>query len=89
MEFEKKPIDNMNENNRMPDAINPDRARERRIQDYTSTFGKYPYHAAAMQWVDEIIDPRDTRPMLIQGLRQLSKKKKSERAWKKHGNFPF
>ena len=70
-------------------AINPDRARERRIQDYTSTFGKYPYHAAAMQWVDEIIDPRDTRPMLIQGLRQLSKKKKSERAWKKHGNFPF
>ena len=35
------------------------------------------------------IDPRDTRPMLIKGLRQLAKKQKNDRSWKKHGNIPL
>jgi len=71
------------------DAPNPDELRKERIEQYRGTFGKFPYHAAALQWVDEIIDPRDTRLMLINALRGLANKKKSDRPWKKHGNIPL
>jgi acetyl-CoA carboxylase carboxyltransferase component len=70
-------------------APNPDELRTQRIEQYKATFGKFPYHAAAVQWVEEIIDPRDTRPMLINALRRLAKKQKNDRFWKKHGNIPL
>lgn len=70
-------------------AANPDELRAQRIEEYKATFGKFPYHAAAMQWVDEIIDPRDTRPMLIKALRLLAKKQKIDRPCRKHGNIPL
>ncbi len=70
-------------------AENPDELRAQRIEEYKATFGKFPYHAGAVQWVEDIIDPRDTRPMLIKGLRQLAKKQKNDRSWKKHGNIPL
>jgi acetyl-CoA carboxylase carboxyltransferase component len=70
-------------------APNPDELRAQRIEQYKSTFGKFPYHAAAVQWIEEIIDPRQTRPILIKALRQLAKKQKNDRAWKKHGNIPL
>ena len=70
-------------------APNPDELRTQRIEQYKATFGEFPYHAAAVQWVEEIIDPRDTRPMLINALRGLAKKQKSDRPWKKHGNIPL
>lgn len=68
---------------------NPRELQKQRLEEYKATFGEFPYHAAAMQWVDEIIDPRDTRPMLINALRGLAKKKKDDRPWKKHGNIPL
>ena len=70
-------------------APNPDELRAQRIEEYKSTFGKFPYHAAAMQWVEKIIDPRDTRPMLIDALRRLAEKQKGDRPWKKHGLIPL
>jgi acetyl-CoA carboxylase carboxyltransferase component len=70
-------------------ASNPAELRALRLEQYKATFGKFPYHAAAVQWVEEIIDPRDTRPMLIKALRHLAKKQKNDRAWKKHGNIPL
>ena len=70
-------------------AENPDELRAQRLEQYKATFGKFPYHAAAVQWVDEIIDPRETRPMLIRALRQLAKKKKDDQPWRKHGNIPL
>lgn len=70
-------------------AANPDELRKERIEQFKATFGKFPYHAAAMQWVDEIIDPRDTRRMLINALRGLANKQKNDRPWKKHGNIPL
>lgn len=70
-------------------AENPDELRAQRIEEYKATFGKFPYHAAAMQWVEQIIDPRDTRPMLINALRRLEKKQKNDRPWKKHGLIPL
>jgi len=70
-------------------AENPDDLRKQRLAEYKSTFGEFPYHAAAMQWVDEIIDPRDTRRMLINALRTLDKKKKDDQPWRKHGLIPM
>jgi acetyl-CoA carboxylase carboxyltransferase component len=70
-------------------APNPDEVRKQRIEHYKSTFGEFPYHAAAMQWADEIIDPRDTRPMLISALQGLANKQKGDRPWKKHSNIPL
>jgi propionyl-CoA carboxylase beta chain len=41
-----------------------------------------------MRWIEEIIDPRDTRRILIQALKTF-RVKKDERPWKKHGNIPL
>jgi len=69
-------------------AENPEEVRQRRLDEYNASFGRFPYHAAAMRWVEDIIDPRDTRPLLIQALKVCSNKKE-ERPWKKHGNIPL
>ena len=67
---------------------NASEIREKRIEEYKSTFGKFPYHAAAAQWVEDIIDPRDTRSILIKTLKTLANKTE-ERPWKKHSNIPL
>jgi acetyl-CoA carboxylase carboxyltransferase component len=74
--------------NEIAAAKNPEEVRSRRLAEYKATFGRFPYHAAQMRWVEEIIDPRDTRPMLIQALKTFSHKTE-ERPWKKHGNIPL
>ena len=67
----------------------PDREAEtaRRIAEYTTTFAN-PYAAAARGFVDDVIDPRDTRPRLIDALRSLSTKR-DQNPKKKHGNIPL
>ena len=74
--------------NEIAAAGNPEEVRARRLAEYKATFGRFPYHAAQMRWVEEIIDPRDTRPLLIQALATL-RNKTEERPWKKHGNIPL
>jgi methylmalonyl-CoA decarboxylase subunit alpha len=74
--------------NEIAAAKNPEEVRARRLAEYKSTFGRFPYHAAQMRWVEEIIDPRDTRRILIQALKTFQAKK-DERPWKKHGNIPL
>jgi acetyl-CoA carboxylase carboxyltransferase component len=46
-----------------------------------------PYIAAKNALIDDIIDPRETRPTIIRGLR-MAKDKRIERPWKKHGVMP-
>jgi acetyl-CoA carboxylase carboxyltransferase component len=46
-----------------------------------------PYIAAGNAMIDDIIDPRETRKTIIRGLR-MSKDKKVEKPWKKHGVMP-
>ncbi|MBK5110409.1 MAG: acyl-CoA carboxylase subunit beta [Thermoleophilia bacterium] len=46
-----------------------------------------PYIAAGNAMIDDIIDPRETRPTIINGLR-MSKNKTVDRPWKKHGVMP-
>jgi propionyl-CoA carboxylase beta chain len=69
------------------DAKNPQAAMDERVAEYSEKFAN-PYVAAARGYVDDIIDPRDTRPRLISALESLRTKRDKNPA-KKHGNIPL
>jgi propionyl-CoA carboxylase beta chain len=69
------------------DAPDPAAALDARIAEYREKFA-HPYIAAGRGYLDDIIDPRDTRPRLIEALRALQGKRDSNPA-KKHGNIPL
>ncbi len=57
------------------------------VEEYQRKFGD-PYAAARSGWLDDVIEPAETRKKLIQALRPLM----SKREWvppKKHGNIPL
>ena len=62
-------------------------ATEEREKEYREKFA-HPYQAAARGYVDDIIDPRDTRPRLIDALTTLETKR-DRNPPKKHGNIPL
>src|SRR4051812_8600867 len=62
-------------------------ATDRLIEEYTAKFA-HPYAAAARGYIDDAIDPRDTRPRLIEALRTL-RGKRDRNPPKKHGNIPL
>ncbi|HWZ29499.1 MAG TPA: acyl-CoA carboxylase subunit beta [Gemmatimonadales bacterium] len=62
-------------------------ASEARIQEYRSKFA-HPYQAASRGYVDDVIDPRDTRPRLIDALTALATKR-DKNPPKKHGSIPL
>lgn len=66
---------------------NPELTRAQKIQEYKEKFAN-PYVAASMGMVDDVIDPRETRIKIVQGLEMLRNKKES-RPKKKHGNIPL
>jgi propionyl-CoA carboxylase beta chain len=68
-------------------AGDPATETTRRIDEYTEKFA-HPYTAAARGYIDDVIDPRDTRPRLIDALRTLRTKRDRNPA-KKHGNLPL
>jgi propionyl-CoA carboxylase beta chain len=68
-------------------AADPAQEMQRKIEEYTRTFAN-PYKAAARGFIDDVIDPRDTRPRLIDGLRALAGKRDRNPS-KKHGNIPL
>jgi acetyl-CoA carboxylase carboxyltransferase component len=47
-----------------------------------------PYNAASFGYIDDIIEPRNTRFRIIRALEQLADKK-LENPWKKHDNLPL
>src|SRR5919198_4232130 len=65
----------------------PQKKREGLVQDYRMKFA-HPYAAAARGYIDDVIDPRDTRPRLIDALRTL-RTKRDRNPPKKHGNLPL
>ncbi len=69
------------------DAKDPKGAMDERVSEYSEKFAN-PYVAAARGFVDDIIDPRDTRPRLIDALATL-KTKRDKNPAKKHGNIPL
>ena len=62
-------------------------ASEERTNEYREKFA-HPYQAAARGYLDDIIDPRDTRPRLIEALLTLATKR-AKNPPKKHGNIPL
>jgi propionyl-CoA carboxylase beta chain len=60
---------------------------ERLVAEYEEKFAN-PYEAAARGYIDAIIEPRQTRPRLIAGLRLLSTKR-DRNPPRKHGNIPL
>ncbi len=69
------------------DAPDPQAAMDERVAEYTEKFAN-PYVAASRGYVDDIIDPRDTRPRLIDALETL-RTKRDRNPPKKHGNLPL
>ena len=69
------------------DAEDPDTRREELIADYKERFAN-PYTAAERGYVDDVIEPADTRPRLIKALRMLATKRETIPA-RKHGNIPL
>ena len=68
-------------------AADPAAATARLIEEYTAKFA-HPYAAAARGYIDDVIDPRDTRPRLIDALRTL-RTKRDRNPPRKHGNIPL
>jgi len=64
-----------------------DEATEEKANEYRDKFA-HPYQAAARGYLDDIIDPRDTRPRLIEALTSLAAKR-DRNPPKKHGNIPL
>ncbi len=69
------------------DAENPAEMRKKMVQDYTDEFAT-PYKAAERGFVDDVIEPSETRIRLIDALNMLETKRES-RPPKKHGNVPL
>jgi acetyl-CoA carboxylase carboxyltransferase component len=71
----------------LEDADDPDKRREELIEDYRERFAN-PYTAAERGYVDEVIEPRRTRPVLIDAL-ETALTKREPRPRRKHGNIPL
>ena len=68
-------------------ADDPEQRREELIEEYREQFAN-PYIAADRGFVDDVLEPQDTRPQLISDLEMLRSKRKSPPD-KKHGNIPL
>jgi len=63
----------------------PEKTRQEMLEAVRKTID--PYLAAKNALIDDIIDPRETRPTIIRGLR-MAEGKRVERPWRKHGVMP-
>jgi propionyl-CoA carboxylase beta chain len=69
------------------ESADPAAATAAYVAEYTERFAN-PYIAAARGYVDDVIDPRDTRPRLIEALETL-RGKRDRNPPRKHGNLPL
>jgi acetyl-CoA carboxylase carboxyltransferase component len=65
----------------------PEETRQKLIDDYREKFDN-PYVAASRGYLDDVIDPRSTRPKVIKALEMLRDKTDTNPP-KKHGNIPL
>lgn len=71
----------------LAETTNPEETRTRLVNEFTEKFAN-PYVAAERGFVDEVIEPAETRPKLIRAL-SLLKNKRDTNPPKKHGNIPL
>mgnify|MGYP005841296697 CR=1 FL=1 len=65
----------------------PEATRLRLIEEYRAKFAN-PYVAAARGYIDDVIEPMETRPKIIAALEMLRNKRDANPP-KKHGNMPL
>jgi acetyl-CoA carboxylase carboxyltransferase component len=65
----------------------PDETRQKLVSDYKEKFA-HPYLAAGRGYIDNVIDPRQTRAKIIRALETLEAPP-APRLQKKHGNIPL
>ena len=63
----------------------PDETRAQLIDTIRAQIN--PYLAAGWAMIDDVIDPAETRRVIVKGIEQ-ARDKKIERPWRKHGNMP-
>src|SRR6204780_3986245 len=68
-------------------AVNPDAVRTAKLEEFRERFAS-PFVAAEHGFLDDVIEPRQTRPRVIRALRLLATKVDSMPR-KKHGNMPL
>jgi acetyl-CoA carboxylase carboxyltransferase component len=68
-------------------AEDPIKRKAELVADYREKFAS-PYVAAERGYIDDVIEPKETRPRLINALEMLSNKRDANPA-KKHGNIPL
>jgi len=74
-------------NKEIREAADPKGLAAEKEAEYTEAFAN-PYNAARFGYIDDVIEPRNTRFRIIRALQQLSTKKLSNPA-KKHDNLPL
>ena len=65
----------------------PPRARAELVAEYEDLFAS-PWQAAGRGYIDDVIEPRQTRPWLIRAL-ALARTKRVSTPPRKHGNIPL
>ncbi len=68
-------------------ADDPVKRKAELVEEYRAKFAN-PYVAAERGYIDDVIEPKETRPRLINALEMLQNKRDSNPA-KKHGNIPL
>ncbi len=68
-------------------AEDPDKRRAELLADYSERFAN-PFAAARRGYIDDVIEPNETRPRLINALNMLQNKREHNPP-KKHGNIPL
>jgi propionyl-CoA carboxylase beta chain len=71
----------------LAEAEDPEAERTRLVQEYRDTFAN-PYVAAARGYIDDVIEPHQTRARLVEALQMLQNKRDTNPP-KKHGNIPL
>ena len=69
------------------ESTDPEKATEEKVKEFKERFAN-PYSAAERGYIDDVIEPRYTRPRLIKALSML-KTKRDTNPPKKHGNIPL
>ena len=71
----------------LAEAEDPVALRAKLVAEYRERFAN-PYVAAARGFIDDVIEPSQTRPRIISALEMLQNKRDKNPA-KKHGNIPL
>jgi propionyl-CoA carboxylase beta chain len=71
----------------LAEAADPEKRKAELVAEYRERFAN-PYVAASRGYLDDVIEPHDTRPRIINALEMLANKRDNNPG-KKHGNVPL